>query len=142
MVYRFDIKFKAAAIVLISGLLFAGISPVHASTDISAGYGEEESCATTAPRAFHKESRTRVAISFSWRRPLELCDKTVGHYTLVIRKTRRGRGVFKKVIPARSRATIVREVSLSGRGHYEAHLFVRLNDGSKSPNSQKIRFVL
>ncbi|MBI2415731.1 MAG: hypothetical protein HYV33_03660 [Candidatus Kerfeldbacteria bacterium] len=130
-------------ILLISLISFFSVAPMAQGIGLGYGYGEEDDdCDVTAPRAFRKSGRTPLAIRFVWKRAKQLCNRKVDHYTIVVRKVKRGHGKFTKAVPATARMAIIRSAALAGPGQYQAHVFAAFKNATRTPNSDAVRFKL
>lgn len=109
------------------------------STETALGYGE---CTPTAPRTFHRIARTPRYVRFAWVRPKERCDQRVETYTVVAHKKNDSTQTMTLTVKAPRRRAAVFVQNLFGRGQYKAYVYGTLEDGTVTPNSRVINFIV
>lgn len=127
-------------LVAVSGVYWAFIvTAIFNSTPTALGYGD---CTPTAPRAFHRIGRSPKFIRFLWHRPNERCDENVKSYTVVTYKANDNRKSYTITVKAPRHQTPVLIKNLFGSGKYRTYVYAKLDDGTLTPNSHKVNFVV
>lgn len=126
-----------SALVGVVGAL--ALTALFTSTEPALGYGE---CTPTAPRTFHRIARTPRYVRFMWVRPKERCDQSVKTYTVVAHKKNDATETMTITVKAPRRRAAVFVKNLFGSGQYKAYVYGTLEDGTVTPNSRTIKFIV